>query len=241
MEMEEPERKLSPFDAVPEEIIKAHIIPTIHSQSGSLTETAQSINAFSRVKKEFHRWANDTQVTNNIIAQLEAKFDANFITFNPLLNTVNPLLNKIYLLALLATPGARTVLNQQYISDPNTKKEAEKFALLLIQRKQLTKENRIILHSLIKTDIDVNSKDNESYTLLHWGAIRGHQAPVEALLGRSDIEVNSETIFCDPLCSHHGPCFGFTPIRYAATYKHPEIVKSLLEHPKIKINSKAFY
>ena len=230
--MEEPPEKrqrveaLSPLEAIPPEI-KALIITAL-AQSGTLLEAVQSINSLSLVNREFYILINDQLITKDIIVQLVEKFDKEIIKkLEELTLPPDPLLKKIYTLALLATPGAMVMLNAEIGSKTKVQVEAEKLLLGLAKKETIT--NLMLIHSLLKTDINVNVQDEldeSKRTALMLAASYGHKGIVDALLNHKDIDVNAKGEK------------GYTALIWAVSLDNKEIVELLLNHLNIDVNIK---
>ena len=80
---------------------------------------------------------------------------------------------------------------------------------------------------LAEDGVDLNSKDNNGWTLLSWAAWRGHEAVVKLLLAKDGIDPNSKGSFC-----------GWTPLICAAMYGHEAVVKLLLTTDGVDLNFK---
>jgi ankyrin repeat protein len=82
--------------------------------------------------------------------------------------------------------------------------------------KEAVRENYIEVIELILKKIDVNSKDDDGRTPLHWAALYGHTDIVRIFLdNRADPTVTDSD--------------GENPLHLAAIYGHTDIVKELIE------------
>jgi ankyrin repeat protein len=81
---------------------------------------------------------------------------------------------------------------------------------------EAVRENYIEVIELILKKIDVNSKDDDGRTPLHWAALYGHTDIVRIFLdNRADPTVTDSD--------------GENPLHLAAIYGHTDIVKELIE------------
>ena len=71
---------------------------------------------------------------------------------------------------------------------------------------------------------DVNCRDNEHNTPLHWAAAQGDAPVLRLLLGRRDLDVNRPT-----------KQKGWAPLHLAARHGHAEAARLLLRHPKLDV------
>ena len=63
--------------------------------------------------------------------------------------------------------------------------------------------------------LNINQQANNGWTALHWASLNGHPECVKLLLNHSDIDINITDIK------------GRTPLVYASTFKHTEIMNLL--------------
>lgn len=75
----------------------------------------------------------------------------------------------------------------------------------------------------------VDSKDGYGQTPLFYAAKEGHEAVVELLVERDDVEANSKNRYGD------------TPLSYAAEEGHEAVVKLLVERDDVKADSKDYF
>jgi ankyrin repeat protein len=105
--------------------------------------------------------------------------------------------------------GVSSLLNRGF--DPNTRNETGQTGLLLALREPSPRVIDVLL-GFKKTDIDARNANDESPLML--ASLRGDEALVRKLIAR-DAAVNKP---------------GWTPLHYAATNGHIEIMKLLLEN-----------
>jgi len=72
---------------------------------------------------------------------------------------------------------------------------------------------------------DVNAKDNDGWTALHWASRLGHIETVKALLQVDGIEINAKDND------------GWTALHYASMNGRTEVVKALLQVDGLEINA----
>jgi ankyrin repeat protein len=83
-----------------------------------------------------------------------------------------------------------------------------------------------VLAKLLKTQVDLDSKDGDGRTPLSWAAERGHETVVKLLLETGRVNPNSK----------NGD--GRTPLWYVAERGHEAVVKLLLETGRVDPNSR---
>ncbi|GBN59408.1 Ankyrin-3 [Araneus ventricosus] len=111
-------------------------------------------------------------------------------------------------------------------------------------------DSKRVQELLKQSDIDVNYVDTNGNTCLHLAAERGYVEIVRELLKRSDIEVNvknrDDSKYIYPIHFGDDPArsektVGKTPLFCAVIRGHLEVVKLILNHYKIEVNSKDKY
>ncbi|WP_250296688.1 ankyrin repeat domain-containing protein [Wolbachia endosymbiont of Oedothorax gibbosus] len=85
--------------------------------------------------------------------------------------------------------------------------------------------NLQLAEKLIKRGVDINAKDKNGLTLLHYAAARGYKDVAELLFKHEKIDVNVKI---------HG---GFTPLHLAVQEGHEEIAELFLNHEKVDVNA----
>lgn len=158
------------------------------ARSKELSKAIEVIRSLEETNEKYAAWINTLRATGSIYARIEKKFDSE-ITKNlqELRLDPNPSLKAVYILALLATPGAITTL-KRYLGFSTYKAEAEKLWLSLIGKS--TEKN--IIDSLLKTNVDIgiNVKGDQGFTALIWAVYQLDKSAVEALLKHPNINVN---------------------------------------------------
>ena len=90
-----------------------------------------------------------------------------------------------------------------------------------VRKRQQPEVERLVQEPLC----DVNCRDKEHNTPLHWAAVQGDVPILRLLLGRRDLDVNRQT-----------KQKAFSPLHLAARHGHAEAVSLLMRHPKLEVN-----
>ena len=81
-----------------------------------------------------------------------------------------------------------------------------------------------LINQLIENGADVNTKDDNGWTPLHWAAFRGHEGVVKLLINnKASVDIKN----------NHAE----TPLHYAAYNGHEGVAELLLKHNSIDVNA----
>ena len=128
------------------------------------------------------------------------------------------------LLHLFRWPSVRDWACFFYTSNDVGKVTQRESLLFIASRHSLLSIIEAIINSGVSTNL--NSRDYNGNTPLSLAAMQGHEAIVQLLTERSDIDINSKNET------------GQTPLSFAARQGHEAVVRLLIERKDIDINSK---